>query len=220
LRAVIFDLDGTLINSAIYFKEMRSRIIEYLQSVGVKQGLLNDRMLNFEITSIAVEQLRQKGFSEEQTEQVLEEVSHIMNQFELDSLKDATLVEGAPETLKALKVEGLKLGLMTRGCREYAEKVLARFELREFFDAVLARDEVENPKPNPKHAFRLLRLLGVSADETLSVGDHWLDAECAEKAGLKFVLVKRHGQITEALEKFSFHAVDSIRDIVKFVQTS
>jgi len=61
LRAVIFDLDETLIHSGIDFKKMKSETIKFLQGVGVAHELLNNRMLNVEITRVAVENLRGKG---------------------------------------------------------------------------------------------------------------------------------------------------------------
>ena len=111
-----------------------------------------------------------------------------MNEVELESLDEASIISGVPETLKALRERGLKIGLMTRSCREYAEKILEKFNLRKYFDVVIARDDVENPKPDPAHAMRILDLLDVSADETLFIGDHWSDMECAKRSGLKFVL--------------------------------
>jgi len=218
LRAVIFDLDETLIHSRINFKNMKSKIIDFLQSIGVTHGLLNDRMLNFEIISLAVENLRKKSFSEEAIRRFLAEVTGIMNHVELDSLDGATLIDGVPETLKALKAKGLKIGVMTNSCREYAEKVLARLGLDKYVDAVAARDDVEKPKPNPEHALHLLRLLDVSVNEALFVGDHWLDAECARKSGLKFVLVGRRDQNIEALKECDYQAVNNIKDIVNIVK--
>ncbi len=191
LKAVIFDLDGTLINSAIPFEKMKLKIIKYLEEVGVTTGLLNKKMLNFEITRRAIDDLKNKGFSQQYIRETLCEVSRIMNEVELESLDGASLILGAAETLKALKERGLKLGLMTRSCREYAEKILERFNIRKYFDAVIARDDVENPKPDPAHAMRLLDLLDVSAEEALFIGDHWSDAECAKRSGLKFVLFSR-----------------------------
>jgi len=193
LKAIIFDLDGTLINSAIPFKKMKSRIIKYLEDIGVTPGLLNEEMLNFEITHLAVNDLRSKGFSQQYIKKALDEVSNIMNEVEIESSDDASLIPNVPETLKALKNRGLKLGLMTRSCREYAEKILEKFDLRKFFDVIIARDDVENPKPDPSHAIKLLGFLNVNAEETLFIGDHWSDAECAKRSGLKFVLFKREG---------------------------
>ena len=188
LKAVIFDLDGTLINSAIPFEKMKLKIIKYLEEVGVTTGLLNKKMLNFEITRRAIDDLKNKGFSQQYIRETLCEVSRIMNEVELESLDEASIISGVPETLKALRERGLKIGLMTRSCREYAEKILEKFNLRKYFDVVIARDDVENPKPDPAHAMRILDLLDVSADETLFIGDHWSDMECAKRSGLKFVL--------------------------------
>ena len=217
MQAVVFDLDGTLVDSVIDFRKMKHMMIEHLESVGVTGGILNDNMLNFEITGKAEENLRAKGFTKEHIEKSLERVTEIMNQVELESIDRATAIEGAAEALEALKAKGLKLGVMTRGCREYAEKVLERLGLRRYFDAVVARDDVEKPKPNPEHAFHLLSLLAVSPEETLYVGDRWADAECARRAGLHFVLFGRPGHDHGPLKDSSLQVVDSIRDVVGLV---
>jgi phosphoglycolate phosphatase len=219
LRAVIFDLDGTLINSAIPFKDMKRKVIACLQANGVTIGLLNEGMLNSEIMNLAVGDFQQKGFSGNQISQVLAQASRIMNEVELQSLENATLMEGVPKTLDTLKKQGLKLGIMTRGCREYTSKVLAKFDLGKFFDAVVARDDVDQPKPNPEHAFHLLKLLCVQARETLFVGDHWSDAECARQAGLRFVLVGR-GQGFKRVRELGYHAIDNINDIIEFIESN
>ena len=217
LKAVIFDLDGTLINSAIPFKKMKSRIIRYLEEAGVTPGLLNDEMLNFEITSKAVDDLKGKGFPPHYIERALNEVSNIMNEVELESSDDASLIPRVPETLEALKKRGLKIGLMTRSCREYAEKILGRFDLRKYFDVIIARDDTENPKPDPSHAIRLLELLDVSAEETLFVGDHWSDAECAERSGLKFVLFRREEDDLQ-VGRSDIQSIDDIKEILRIIE--
>jgi len=217
LRAVIFDLDETLIHSGTDFKKMKSLSIKFLESIGVKPCLLNTRMLNLEIINIATEDLRTKGFSEQEVQQVLAKVTEIMNQVELESLDKAILIEGVPETLRALKARGLKVGIMTNSCREYAKKVLARFCLEKYVDAVGARTDVERPKPSAEHAFYVLKLLDVSAEEAVLVGDHWLDAECARRSGLKFVLVGTLEQDMEALKGYEYQVANSIMDIVNMV---
>ena len=217
MRAVIFGLDGTLIHSRIDFKKMKSMTIDFLQSIGVTPGLLNDHMLNFEILRLASENLRGKGFSEEAIRQFMVKVTDTMNRVELESWNEATIIDGVPGTLRALKAKGLKIGIITNGCREYAEKVLSKFGLGKYVDDVAARDDVERPKPNPEHALHLLRLLGVSAQETLFVGNHWLDAECAKRSGLNFVLVAGRDQSIEALKEARYQAVSSIKDIVNIV---
>jgi phosphoglycolate phosphatase len=216
LRAVIFDLDGTLINSAIPFTEMKRKVIAFLQANGVDDRLLNEDMLSTEIIDLAAGCLQRKGSSENQVSEVLAQVSNIMNEVELQSTGNATLIEGVPQTLLVLKERGLKLGVMTRGCREYTRKILTKFSLNRYFDAVAARDDVDQPKPNPEHAFHVLKLLGVKAQETLFVGDHWSDAECAKQAGLNFVFVN-HGQGAEKVQELGYPIIDNINDVVRFL---
>jgi len=214
LRAIIFDLDDTLIHSGIDFRKMKSETIKFLQNVGVPSGLLNDRMVNFEIIRLSVENLRGKGFSKQEIQRVLASVNEIMNQVELESFDKAGVIDGVLETLKALKANGLKVGIMTRSCREYTEKVLAKFGLSNYVDAFAARDDVEKPKPNPEHAFYLLRLLGVSVDNALFVGDHWLDAQCAREAGIKFIMFRKQDQGIETSKECDYQTIKDIREIV------
>jgi len=213
LKAVIFDLDGTLINSAIPFKKMKRLVIRYLEDAGVTHGLLNDEMLNSEITSLAAEDLKVRGFPERYIKRVLSGVSDLMNRIEIESLDAASLIDGVPEALRLLKERGFRIGLLTRSCREYAEKILRRFNIRGYFDAILARDDVEYPKPNPTHALELLKLLNVSARDAVFIGDHLSDIECAVKSGMKFILFRRDN----CAEDLDVLKIRDIRDVLKFL---
>ena len=213
LKAVIFDLDGTLINSAIPFKKMKRLVIRYLEDAGVTHGLLNDEMLNSEITSLAAEDLKARDFPERYIKRVLSGVSDLMNRIEIESLDAASLIDGVPEALRLLKERGFRIGLLTSSCREYAEKILRRFNIRGYFDAILARDDVEYPKPNPTHALELLKLLNVSARDAVFIGDHLSDIECAVKSGMKFILFRRDN----CAEDLDVLKIRDIRDVLKFL---
>ena len=213
LKAVIFDLDGTLINSAIPFKKMKRLVIRYLEDAGVTHGLLNDEMLNSEITSLAAEDLKARGFPERYIKRVLSGVSDLMNRIEIESLDAASLIDGVPEALRLLKERGFRIGLLTSSCREYAEKILRRFNIRGYFDAILARDDVEYPKPNPTHALELLKLLNVSARDAIFIGDHLSDMECAVKSGMKFILFRRDN----CAEDVDILKIRDIRGVLKFL---
>jgi len=219
LKAVIFDLDGTLINSAIPFKEMKIKIITFFQAKGVTFGLLNENLLNFEIVKLAVNNLQEKGFSRRQITKILSQVSEIMNEVELQSIDNASLIEDAAKILNYLKLRGLRLGVMTRSCHEYAQKILTKFGLDKFFDALAARDDVSQPKPNPEHAFYLLNLLGVKAEETLFIGDCWSDAECASQAKLRFVFVGRTKE-TAKVHELGYKNIDSLNDLINIIETA
>ncbi|RJS84845.1 HAD family hydrolase [Candidatus Bathyarchaeota archaeon] len=216
IKAVIFDLDGTLIKSKIPFRKMKTRIIKYLREAGVTPSVISENMMNFEIMRRAVEDLKSKDFPEEYIREVIDEVTRLMNEVELESADDAELIPSVPETVKALKSNGLRIGLMTRSCRKYVEKILKKFGLLKYFDAILARDDVVYPKPDPSHAIELLKILNASVKEAIFVGDHWSDAECARRAGLRFVWF-RHGE-NWGTEDSGILKVSSIKEILEVIQ--
>jgi len=218
IKAVIFDLDETLIHSNINFRKMKERVISFLEERGVSKGLLGLNMLNVEITRKAIEDLKRKGLPAAKIKVILRKVNEIMNETELESLSGARPVEGAAETLRALKERGVKVGVMTRSCREYAERALSKFGLKRYVDAVSARDDVEKPKPNPQHADHILKLLKADAESSVLVGDHWLDGVCARRAGLRFILVSRRKMNLSVLDGFNFKVIRNIKELLEKIE--
>ena len=168
---------------------------------------------------IALRELRAKGLSEDEVNTILSIVEEIMNEVELETFKEATIIRGANSVLQSLKFQGFKIGIITNSCHEYAEKVLKNLKLDNLIDVIAARDDVRKAKPNAEHALYILKLLGVTSEETLFIGDHWLDSECARRAGLRFIHlfktrtepdtpITRYVSITDLLE-----ILDIIKDI-------
>ena len=215
LEAVIFDLDGTLVDSNIDFLKMKRRSIALLEASGVEQGLLSEDMLNYDIENRAVQYLRSKGVTEEEIQKILGRVSEIMNEIELEALENVKLLDGVIETLERLKQMGLRLGIITRGCREYVDAILGMFGLGRLIDAVAARDAVSKPKPDPEHPRYLMRNLGVKASETLLVGDHPLDALCARNVGMRYFLIARkETHLSECKDRI----LQTIRDLIHVIE--
>jgi len=215
---VIFDLDGTLIDSKIDFRKMKRRNIRLLEASGVEQGLLTQAMLNYDIERRAVEDLRTKGVSEEEIRRVFQKVSEIMNEIELEAIQDAQLLDGVAETLEKLKKLGLKIGIMTRSCREYANRIVEKFDLKKLIDVVAARDDVLKPKPDPEHPRHLMKILGVKPSETILIGDHPMDALCAKNIGMKFFLIPKRDTDFKAFEEYSHEILWNIRDIIHILE--
>ena len=215
MKAVVFDLDGTLVHSRIDFGKMKRRSIGLLEASGVEPGLLTEKMGNYDIERLSTEDLRTRGVSEEDIGKIFQKVSEIMNEVELEALGDVELFEGVSETLEKLKNRGLRIGIVTRSCREYADRVIERLKLRGLIDAVLARDDVSKPKPDPEHLLSLMTILGVKPSETVMVGDHAMDALCAQNAGVRFLLTPKKDADIGAFEECDVELLESIRDVLK-----
>jgi len=218
LKAVIFDLDGTLIDSKIDFRKMKRRNIRLLEASGVEQGLLTEEMLNYDIERRAIEDLRTKGVSEEEIQRIFQKVADIMNEIELEAIQNAQLLDGVAETLEKLKKLGLKIGIITRSCREYANRILKKFGLERLIDAVAARDDVSKPKPDPEHPRHLMEILSVKPSETILIGDHPMDALCAKNVGMRFFLIPKRDTNFKAFEEYSHEILWNIRDIIQILE--
>jgi len=214
LRVVLFDLDGTLIDSEINFQKMKRRTISFLETSGVKHGLLTRDMLNYDIEKRASEYLREKGVSEEKIQGIFQKVAEIMNEIELEAVKNVKLIDGVVETIEKLRNQGLKIGIITRSCREYLDKILKKFEFGRLIDAVAARDDVSKPKPNPEHPQYLMKILGVKPSESLLIGDSSTDALCAKKVGISFFLIPRRRANLNEYKEHDREILQDIRDLV------
>lgn len=218
MKAVIFDLDGTLVDSKIDFRKMKRKNIRLLEASGVEPGLLTEEMLNYDIERRAIEDLRTRGVPEEKIQRVFQKVAEIMSEIELEAIEDVKLLDGVVETLEKLKRLGLKIGIITRSCREYTNRILKKFELEGMIDAVAARDDILKPKPDPEHPRYLMKILGVKPSETVLIGDHPMDALCAKNVGLKFFLIPRRNTNFKAFREYSHEIFWNIKDIVHILE--
>ena len=191
LHAIIFDLDGTLINSTIAFHKMKTLVISYLEQSGVQHGWLNPGLLNPDIEACARAYFHDHAVPDTEIRRIFTTVTQIMNDVELESLETVQPYPDAVETLQEISELNLILGILTRGCREYAEKALTKVSFQRFFTAIAARDEVNYPKPDPEHSQLLLKRLKVHPSETLLVGDSETDLLSAYNSNIRCVWINR-----------------------------
>jgi len=93
------------------------------------------------------------------------------------------------ETLETLRSRGIRLGVVTSTPREPLHSSLDSSGLKDSFDVILAREDVEQPKPAPEGILKALELLHAKADETLYVGDSPVDIAAGKAAGVRTVAV-------------------------------
>jgi len=212
VRAVIFDLDHTLIVSGIDFPEMKAKIISYLRERIPSSEELDDGRPTYEITRSAVQILQRHGLSEAVPE-VLDEVNRIMTDIEMKYVSKARLIEGAAHALKRLKDAGIKVGILTRSCRNYTDEVLRATGLSVLVDEVAARDDCTNPKPDPTQVYLLMQKMNVKPGETVMVGDHPVDSLCARNSGVRFVGVLTGSWGTEQTAQLGSTVIPSVREL-------
>lgn len=203
IRAVLFDIDGTLLNTTelifqAYEHSLKThghKIVErniMAKSIGKS---LEDCYLDF----------APKG------DPVLLSKTH--NEFQI---KNPHLAEVFPDTfriLKKLKKMGFKMAGITNRGKESGILSIKHTGLDKLLDFVLYREDVKKLKPNPEPVLQALKKLKIQKDEAIMVGDSFIDIECGKNAGVKTVGVT-YGFGGEHVKKFSpDFAVDNLSQL-------
>jgi HAD superfamily hydrolase (TIGR01509 family) len=187
VKAVIFDLDGTIASFNLDYMAVRGDVRSYLLRAGVPASLLKVNESIFEMLKKTELFMKNSGKSAEAAVEVRDGALDIAEKYELEAARSTGLLPGVNETLKALKRMGLKIGLFTLSSDKAARYILQRFKLGDFFGVTVPRNRVNFVKPNPEHLEMALKVLGVSPEEAVVVGDSDVDMESARE--LKAVAV-------------------------------
>lgn len=183
LKAVLFDLDGTLVDSAPGLAEAVNGVLAEFGGelcsedqvrvwVGNGPQKLIERALEFRQIALP-------------PDQAIERFKHHYRQ----TLSKAVCYPGVRAGLTELKEAGLKLGCVTNKSSHFTEPFLRQLELRDYFDAVLCGDEVDHPKPDPQSLHILCDQFGISSSEAMMVGDSVNDLIPAEMIGMPRIAV-------------------------------
>ena len=192
IKAVIFDLDGTITQPFFDFDAIRTEM-----GLTAEDGPVWEAM-----QKMSPERRRQ-------TEQIL--FYH-----EQKGVEESQLNEGAGYTLAELRRLGIKIGILTRNRAINAWAVAEKHGLE--FDAVLGREE--GPvKPNAFGVLELCRRFGVEPSEVLMVGDYLFDVQCAHQAGAIAVLLANHPQADVFAEQADYR-IDRLDEILRIVRRS
>ena len=182
LRTVLFDLDGTLVETHIDFPAM-TRAMETLARENTVPNAVTDGKDILGLVEAASGDLSSRG----KDGAALRRTAFAqLEAMEVAGCFSPILLPGTREMMTTLMARGVKIGVVTRNCRAVSVGLLARYTLP--YHLLLTRDDVSLTKPNPAHLWDALRLLGEKAENAAMVGDHFMDIEAGVKAGCAVTL--------------------------------
>jgi HAD superfamily hydrolase (TIGR01549 family) len=183
IKAVIFDLDGTLASFNLDYMALRSEVRSFLLIKGIPASVLSINESIFDMLNKANIFLKNSGKSARAINKTRNEALDIAEKHEMEAAKTTGLLPGVAETLEALKKMKLKLGLCTLNGQKSTDYILKRFKINKFFDAIVPRNKVKEVKPDPEHLEVVLADLETKANEAMLVGDSSRDMRCARDVG-------------------------------------
>jgi HAD superfamily hydrolase (TIGR01549 family) len=181
IKAVVFDLDGTIASFNLDYMIVRADVRGFLIKNGVPGSILSTSESIFEMLKKAEVSLRNNGKSQKAVDEVRHKALAIAEKYELEAAKTTDLTAGVVETLRFLKKMGLKIGLCTINSQKSTDYILKRFGIIGFFDAVISRNKVRHVKPSGEHLETTLEALEVNPREAILVGDGITDMQCARE---------------------------------------
>jgi len=187
IKAVVFDLDGTIVSFNIDYMAVRVEVRSFLIGHGLPASVLTADESIFEMLKKAEIFLRNSGRPERAFENIRDSALAIAEKYELEAARSTSLLPGVVSALKAMKSMRLRIGLCTINSDKATSYMLQRFRIKEFFDAVVPRDAVRQVKPNTEHLEIALKALGVGPTDVVLVGDGTRDMQCANE--LKVIAV-------------------------------
>lgn len=205
--AVVFDMDGTLLDTELVFREI---VFEVTKGLGYE---MRDEV-----------HLKMVGSSHEATNGFLVEaygVAFPYTLFEeqcrsamrLRMTESVPLKSGALEILKEIRDRGLPTAVATSSRRHHADPHLKAAGLFDLFDTIVTRDDVENPKPHPEPYLMAARRLGIAPEHCLAIEDSHSGVRAAHSAGMTTVMVPDLVQPSAEIEALCAAVMDSLHHV-------
>ena len=190
IKAVIFDLDGTITQPYFDFDAIREEM-----GLDKNSGPILETM-------------------EKMTPDQCQRIEEILHFHEQRAVKESTLNPGAEHTLSTLREAGINIGVLTRNRKNNAIAVAEKHGLK--FDAVIGRED--GPvKPDAFGVLQICKQFDVEPAETLLVGDYLFDLICAKTAGAIAVLLINNDPAAEFAEHADF-CIETIDQILQIIE--
>lgn len=188
LDAVLFDFDGTLVDSAPDFIDALNRL---LSERGRPPVAYDDfRRLAGDGARRLLERVHETHGDAPAEEELAALVKRLIGYYYEVMTQKSRPFPGVLEILESLRAAEVALGVCTNKTDRSTRQLLAHFGLADHFGAVLCGDTVKAKKPDPLHLEEAMALLGSTAERTVMVGDSATDVKAARAAGVRVVAVE------------------------------
>lgn len=207
IKLIIFDLDGTLIDSSI---DIKNAINFAIQPYGIKPLTVNETI---ELIGEGITKLIEKVLIRSQKEGINKDIliQRFLDYYSKHLIDNTTVYPKVKETLEQLNT--YKKAVISNKRESLSVEILDRLGLLKYLDLVVGSDTTSEKKPSPVPIFYVLSKLKVKPEEAVIVGDSNYDIEAGKAAGVKTIAVT-YGYRPVELLKNADRLINSIDELI------
>ena len=213
-QAYLFDLDGTLIDTAPDIGAALNHCLSAHRYPTVDLSLTR-HWVGHGVRALVRESLIYHNRQAPDEDHLEEMVETFLTYYERHLTDVGQPYPDVIDTLDILRERGAKLAVVTNKLTKLSVPLIEGLKMTHYFDTVVCGDSAAHPKPKPDPVYLCLQQLGVSADDALFVGDSETDVLAARAANLKVVCVRdgyNHGVDVTTLDLDG--VIDSFRELL------
>ena len=212
LKAVLFDLDGTLLDTAPDFAVVVNRLCENHRRPAIPYSRIRATV------SHGARALITLAFQLNEGDENFEPLRQELLDLYLNHLAVKTIpFAGIPELLQEIENANLHWGIVTNKPRVYTEAILSALDLDHRCQTVICPDDVTHTKPHPEPLLLACEKIPCHPDEAIYIGDHRRDIEAGKNAGMK-TIAAAYGYIDPDDPIANWQADHSINDATQAIQ--
>jgi len=178
---ILFDLDGTLIDSTEAILESFHHSLNVLQHDSDVEDEVIKGLIGYPL------EMMFSGVGCE--EELLDEYVCVYKEYyRVISCQKTVLLPNAVQAIEEAAAFA-RLGIVTTKTGRYSRELMEHFGVMEYFEVLIGREDVENPKPHPEPIYKALEAMGRVDEEVWMIGDTRLDIEASQSAGIGCIAV-------------------------------
>ena len=212
-KLVLFDLDGTLIDTAPDFLHALNKI---LNNNG--EDNITEEEIRFHISE-GTSKMISTFFKIEQNDVNFKKYKNqFLSEYKLNLTKNSRLFNGMKSLIQYLDNNSIMYGVVTNKYFEYAEPIIKSFKELRNLKVIICPDHVSISKPDPEGILLACKKLDVAPDNTIYLGDHLNDLMAGQAAGTK-VLGCLYGYSLDekVLKSHSYNYVNNVSEIISHI---
>ena len=223
IKGIIFDLDGTLIDSLM---DLTESVNYALQQVGLKpyppeivKNFVGNGMRSL-IENTVNHLVQEKTLKEEKAQSLKEECLKLfLEHYEQNCIHHTTTYFGVQEFL-IQNQDIYKFAILTNKSEYFTNKIIEHLQIKKYFSHIITGDIEIFKKPNPDGIIKIQEDWGLSNQEILMLGDHYTDIQAAKHANVSSVFaIYGYGRLNGLLPNYSIKSFQSLKHLLSLINS-